>query len=91
MNLGPLSQMILLKNHLSQEIDRGDEDKPLAPKDGGKSTVKTDTSPIVKTYPKRTTKNKPPQWYGWSLNPLTSYLDMKLHFFFYFGMSGRIM
>ena len=42
---------------------------PLVPEDGGKSTVETDTSPIVKTYPRRTTKNKPPQYYGWSLHP----------------------
>ena len=62
----------LVEEPLSQEIDRGDEDMPLAPEDGGKSTVKTDTSPIVKTYPKRTTKNKPPQWYGWSLHPSTA-------------------
>ena len=59
----------LVEEPLSQEIDRGDEDMPLAPKDGGKSTVESDTSPIVKTYPKRTTKNKPPKRYGWSLNP----------------------
>ena len=42
---------------------------PLAPKDGGESTVKPDTSPILKTYPKRTTKNKSPKRYEWSLNP----------------------
>ena len=59
----------LVEEPSSQEIDRGDEDMPLAPKDGGKSTVKTDTSPIVKTYPKRTTKNKPPPRYARSLNP----------------------
>ena len=67
--LGPNIPDDLVEEPLSQEIDRGDEDKSLTPKDGGKSTVKTDTSPIVKTYPKRTTKNKPPQWYGWSLSP----------------------
>ena len=59
----------LVEEPSSQEIDRGSEDKPLVSKDGGKSKVKTDTSPIVKTYPKRTTKNKPPKRYGWSLNP----------------------
>ena len=58
----------LVEEPLAQEIERGDEDMPLTPKDGGQSEVKKVPSPIVKTYPKRTTKNKPPQWYGWSLN-----------------------
>ena len=66
---GPKIPNDLVEEPLSQEIDRGDEDMPLAPKDGGKSTVKPDTSPILKTYPKRTTKNKPPKRYGWSLSP----------------------
>ena len=58
----------LVEEPLSQEIERGDEDKPLTPKDGGQSKVKNVPSPNVKTYPKRTTRSKPPQYYGWSLN-----------------------
>ena len=66
---GPNIPNDLVEEPLSQEIDRGDEDMPLTLKDGGKSKVKKVPSPIVETYPKRTTKNKQPQWYGWSLNP----------------------
>ena len=46
----------LVKEPLAQEIERGGEDMPLTPKDGGKSKVEKVPSPIVKTYPKRTTK-----------------------------------
>ena len=70
--LGPNIPNDLVEEPLSQEIDRGDEEKSLTPKDGGQSEVKKVPSPTVKTYPKRTTKNKPPQWYGWSLNPAES-------------------
>ena len=54
-----------------QEMDRGNEEKHSAPKEGSKSEVELKPKPssIVKTYPRRTTKNKPPKRYGWSLNP----------------------
>ena len=45
----------LVEEPSSQKIDRGDEDMPLVPKDGGKSTAKTDrsTSSIVKNLSKK--------------------------------------
>ena len=66
--LGPYIPDNLVEEPLSQEIERGGEDKSLTPKDGGKSEVENVPSSNVKTYPKRTTRSKPPQYYGWSLN-----------------------
>ena len=56
---------------LLQEMDRGEEEMPSTSEIDSKSKVKLKPkpSPVVKTYPKTATKNKPPARYGWSLNP----------------------
>ena len=70
-----------IKEPTSQEIDRGNEDMHSSSEDGSQSKVKLKTKPssIVKTYPKRTTKNKPAPRNDWSMNPFRAMkcLDMK--------------
>ena len=67
---------------MEQEIDRGlqveqkhehDDKNPEAMKSGdsNQKSKSNKSSEVLKTYPKRTSRNKPPKYYGWSShNPL---------------------
>ena len=67
---------------VEQEVDRGlpveqdnkSEDRnPIAVKSGDfdKKSKSNKSSEVLKTYPKRASRNKPPKYYGWSsYNPL---------------------
>ena len=68
---------------VEQEIDRGlpveqdsksVEENPKAMKSGDfdKKSKSNKTSEVLKTYPKRSSRNVPPKYYGWSsYNPLS--------------------
>ena len=67
---------------VEQEIDRGlpteqdnesEDMNPIAVKfrDSDKKSKSNKSSEVLKTYPKRASRNKPPKYYGWSAyNPL---------------------
>ena len=67
---------------VEQEIDRGlpteqdnksEDMNPIAVKSGDfdKKSKSNKSSEVLKTYPKRASRNKPPKYYGWSsYNPL---------------------
>ena len=67
---------------VKQEIDRGlqveqdnksDDKNPKEMKRGDfdKKSKSNKSSEVLKTYPKRASRNKPPKYYGWSsYNPL---------------------
>ena len=58
-------------------VDQNDEinKKPSKSMESGdfeRKTKPSKTSEVLKTYPKRVSRNKPPNYYGWSsYNPLT--------------------
>ena len=67
---------------IDQEIDRGlqrenneknvvNESKAIKSGDSNQKSKSNKNSEVLKTYPKRVSRNKPPKYYGWSFyNPL---------------------